>query len=328
MTAPGNHRTGGRATPFLDTGKHLSPYVHKQYQLHIVRSFLQKRLKETTHVNHPISYADMFKFILECPSIRKYGPRLFVIGGTVRDAVHCANLPNRTEAQKYAHFRRIASDMDVTLVLGNDKNQCVKDLSTRIATWLQTKLPTLNIRNASRSGKVGHFLSLHFPSVHDSDNTIELAYIEHPNTLHKREAPYFYYGSSYAYLLDSPCNTLLYEVASNTLYDPTRMGLHDATRRIWRSPVPIPKTFPWSFYKTYADRKQNVPMKYWNKNIQACIQWVVKGRTRRNPHTGHLSWTSKRKIMTMRASKFAQKGYHIPSSTQKLLDLPLFKHTS
>jgi hypothetical protein len=325
MTSISNHRSGGRATPFLDSGKHLSPYVHRQYQLHIVRSFLLKRLNEITHVHNQISYADMFNFILDCPSICKYGPILFVIGGTVRDAVYCANLPNRTKMQKYAHYRRIANDIDVTLVLKNDHNRCVKDLSTRIATWLKTKLPNLNIRNASRSGKVGHFLSMHFPSPNDSNNTLELAYIEHPNTLHKREASYFYYGSSYAYLLDSPCNTLLYEVARNTIYDPTRMGLHDATRRIWRSPVPIPKTFPWSFYKNYVDPTQSVPIKYWNADIQTCIQWVVKGRTRRNKHTGRLSWTSKRKPMTMRASKFAKKGYHIHHSTQRLLDLPLFK---
>ena len=126
------------------------------------------------------SYADVCRLMLECPTIRSYEPRLFVIGGTVRDAVYCANVPHRTEAQRYAQFRRVAHDIDLTLVLAKDHNRHVHDLSTRIDTWLQSNLPGIKIRNASRSGKVGHFLSLRVGD--DSDHPIELAYIEHPHT--------------------------------------------------------------------------------------------------------------------------------------------------
>lgn len=325
MTQSTSHSSGGRRTPFLDTGRHLSPYLCKRYRLDEVRSFLRKQLTCSFRARGmaKTSYADVCRLILECPTIRSYEPRLFVIGGTVRDAVYCANVPRRTEAQRYAQFRQVAHDIDLTLVLAKDHNRHVHDLSTRIDTWLQSNLPGIKIRNASRSGKVGHFLRVRVGD--DSDQPIELAYIEHPHTLQKREAPYFYHGPSHAYLLDSPCNTLLYEVATDTVYDPTRRGLHDAARRIWRCPLPIPNTFPWAFYRTYIDRHQAVPIEHWNAGIQGCVQWVVKGPTRRNVRTGRLSWTSRRKTMNVRASKFAKRGYRIPASTRKLLALPLFK---
>ena len=52
-----------------------------------------------------------------------YMPRLFVIGGTVRDAVYCANVPHRTEAQRYARFRRVVHDVDLTMVSGQHNVQ-------------------------------------------------------------------------------------------------------------------------------------------------------------------------------------------------------------
>lgn len=325
MTQTTSHSSGGRRTPFLDAGRNLSPYLRKRYRLDEVRSFLRKHLTCSFRTGGKIktSYADVCRLILECPTIRSYEPRLFVIGGTVRDAVYYTNVPHRTEAQRYAQFQRMAHDIDLTLVLAKDHNRHVRDLSTRIDVWLQSNLPGIKIRNSSRSGKVGHFLSLRVGD--DSDDPIELAYIEHPHTLQKREAPYFYHGPSHAYLLDSPCNTLLYEVATDTVYDPTRRGLHDAVRRIWRCPVPIPSSFPWAFYITYTDRNQAVPIEHWNAGIQACVQWLVKGPTRRNVRTGRLSWTTRRKAWNVRVSKFAKRGYRIPASTRKLLALPLFK---
>ena len=83
------------------------------------------------------SYADVCRLILECPTIRSYEPRLFVIGGTVRDAVYCANVPHRTEAQRYAQFRRVAHDIDLTMVLAKDHN----DMQKGYTKWMQMCLP-------------------------------------------------------------------------------------------------------------------------------------------------------------------------------------------
>ena len=84
MTQTTSHSSGGRRTPFLDTGRHLSPYLCKRYRLDEVRSFLRKRLTCLVRSRgmSKTSYVDVCRLILECPTIRTYEPRLFVIGGT------------------------------------------------------------------------------------------------------------------------------------------------------------------------------------------------------------------------------------------------------
>lgn len=149
MTQTASHSSGGRRTPFLDTGRHLSPYLCKRYRLDEVRSFLRKQLTCSfrTRGMAKTSYADVCRLMLECPTIRSYEPRLFVIGGTVRDAVYCANVPHRTEAQRYAQFRRVAHDIDLTLVLAKDHNR-------------HTTYPPESIRGFNPICRVSKFVTL------------------------------------------------------------------------------------------------------------------------------------------------------------------------
>lgn len=327
------HRTGGLRLPYLE---HL-PYVTRRQcpRLDDVRSSLHDTLERSltppSYGLNPVRYIDILRTIASTPQLKVAMPRLFLVGGTVRDAVYDAH-QKKTRKGRSSKTTPPPADIDVTLLFCGDHNRPQLNAMDTIKRSLQRTYPSIRVCETGSSGIPGYYIKLWFEDGGKTDSRMEMeiVYVEHPRTYKRREGAVLKGGYKYFYLLDSPGNSLMFDVATEGLYDVTGRGIKDAIRQRWRCPYPIPKDFPWTFFETFT-LGQDIPRRYLRTDILNCLRWLIKGRVaptskartrRRRNHT--LRFRSLRGLRVKgRYQKFVRRGYHVPQTTRRLVHLPL-----